>query len=397
VRLRYVMTCLALGLAAVPGATVDAGAQAKTFQIVFQSDRSGNSDLWLVDSDGANERPLTQTPTPEATPSWSPDGKTIVYACAPEAEWDLCTINPFTGQVTQLTKTPEDEFDPRYTADGKQIVMETYPTGANADIAIMPATGGVRPKPLMTTPNVDDQDPAPDPNSTRIAFASGGNIAILDTSAPGRVSQVTSGSRGDSDPSFSSHDEIAFASPTARTRHIVVAGSRVQNRMKRRLTEGAGENLEPAWTVDGTTLFFTRAELPGSRQFRIFRMDASGRNLKAVTKGGDYADTEPAPQPVSRGPLLPRTSRLAVQAAACRVGGNGNDRMRGTSRPDCIHGGPGNDLISGGGGRDLLFGDSGNDLLFATDNEHDLVDGGPGADEAWIDDGLDTHRSTTVH
>jgi Tol biopolymer transport system component len=383
----YATRCIGLAIAIVLYAPVGARAQEPTFQIAFQTDRpkagdpNRDSDIWLVDSNGENERPLTQTPTPEASPSWSPDGMTIVFACSPDPNWDLCTINLATGEVTQITKTAAHEFDARYMPDGKQIVLETYAKGRrNSDIAIVPASGGV-PKRLTFTPDANDQDPAPDPNSTRIAFESGGNIVILETEGRRDVERVTRASRGDTDPSFSSRGEIAFASPNGRSYDIVVADRRQS--LKRR-TLGGQNDIEPAWTADGMEIFFARSQRPGSRRFRIFRIGANGRRPRAVTKGGTYADTEPAPQPVRGTPMRGRIFRLIAQAApaalagtgspkgACRYtrhGGSSGDTLRGTSNPG-----------------DCLYGHGGNDSIYVKDGHGDHANCGDGRrDQAWLD------------
>jgi Tol biopolymer transport system component len=380
---------------------------AAPFPIVFETNRNFQetaSDLWLIDSDGTNERPLTRAPMPEATPSWSPDGATIVYACAPASNWELCTIDPATGKVKQLTKTDEDEFDPRYTSDGKQIVLESYQKGSDtADIASMPAGGGV-PERLTKTPGDNEQDPSPDPKSTQIAFASDGNIAILDADKPSKLEFVTRDpSRGDSDPSFSSRGEIAFSSAVDGTHDIVVGGSDIQRqRQVKRLTRGGPTNIEPAWTADGTEILFARALRPRSRRYRIFLMDDDGEGRRALTKGGPYSDTEPAPQPVD-GPRLPGpTPRIEAQAAtgllhlAARAAG-GDLRLAARAAASCRYGTPGPNKLYGTADRDRICAIGGNDEIHTVGGGQDYADGGSGADACWIDDNFDTCVNAVHH
>lgn len=88
----------------------------------------------------------------------------------------------------------------------------------------------------------------------------------------------------------------------------------------------------------------------------------------------------------------------------CEVfeGGNGNDFIRGSGKPNAIFGGPGGDTLIGGGGNDTLTGDagrdslegqSGNDVLSALDGENDTLSGGSGSGdsaEADENDALDS-------
>ena len=60
------------------------------------------------------------------------------------------------------------------------------------------------------------------------------------------------------------------------------------------------------------------------------------------------------------------------------LGGNGNDRLSGTTGDDYIDGGYGNDTITGNKGTDNLRGSNGRDSINAQDGDDDIVDGGTG-------------------
>src|SRR3954464_423977 len=47
--------------------------------ILFYSDRSGNKDIWVIKPDGTGLSQLTNNPQDDLLPSWSPDGKRIVF------------------------------------------------------------------------------------------------------------------------------------------------------------------------------------------------------------------------------------------------------------------------------------------------------------------------------
>lgn len=63
------------------------------------------------------------------------------------------------------------------------------------------------------------------------------------------------------------------------------------------------------------------------------------------------------------------------------------NELRGGKSADRISGGGGGDRLFGFGGRDSLYGGAGNDRLYANDCQGDLLNGGPGRDNAVVDIG----------
>jgi hypothetical protein len=84
------------------------------------------------------------------------------------------------------------------------------------------------------------------------------------------------------------------------------------------------------------------------------------------------------------------------------IGGRGRDVLEGERGRDVLLGGPSRDALAGGregdrlvggGSRDVLRGNRGRDVLVSRDGRPDVVHGGPAADRARVDRGLDTVRS----
>jgi TolB protein len=48
-------------------------------QIVFESKRDGNYEIYVMDSDGSDQQRLTINQTHDGFPTWSPDGMQIAF------------------------------------------------------------------------------------------------------------------------------------------------------------------------------------------------------------------------------------------------------------------------------------------------------------------------------
>jgi Ca2+-binding RTX toxin-like protein len=108
-----------------------------------------------------------------------------------------------------------------------------------------------------------------------------------------------------------------------------------------------------------------------------------------------YATSAVSPQrSSSKSTVVPPANFVGTSGADALVGTAGNENLAGMGGPDVIRGaggndvlrgGPGNDRMFGGLGRDILLGDPGSDRLTSRDGERDVLNGGPGFDEAWVD------------
>ncbi len=116
--------------------------------VVFSSDRSGALCLWRIDIDGSNPKQLTNQTS--HTPSFAPDGRTIVYISQNNMS-TLSTVSIDGGETRQLTKGMATS--PVFSPDGTRILC-LYTEGQNSSyrISIIPANGG---SPIKTFPELD--------------------------------------------------------------------------------------------------------------------------------------------------------------------------------------------------------------------------------------------------
>lgn len=80
-----------------------------------------NSEVFVADSDGSNPRNLTTHPAFDGWPSWSPDGSQIVFASNRRANYQIFVMNADGSGVRLVANTEGRATEPRWSPDGKSI------------------------------------------------------------------------------------------------------------------------------------------------------------------------------------------------------------------------------------------------------------------------------------
>jgi len=91
-------------------------------RIAFRSDRSGNNEIWVCDSSGANPLQLTSFGGPlTGTPRWSPDGKILAFDSRLEGRSAIYTVSSQGGAPHRITAVDFDGAVPSWSRDGRWI------------------------------------------------------------------------------------------------------------------------------------------------------------------------------------------------------------------------------------------------------------------------------------
>jgi hypothetical protein len=134
-------------------------------RLVFDSSRDGNTQIYLMDASGSNQRRLTQDESDDWGASWSPSGKQIAFNAALSGEMQIYLLgvdgngptNP-----TALTSDPGGHITPSWSPNGSHLAF---------------AFEGLGPRPECEIRTID---------------ASGDDVRDL-TRSPGACEDLTSG------------------------------------------------------------------------------------------------------------------------------------------------------------------------------------------------------------
>ena len=137
--------------------------------IAFDSNRSGNVDIWIMRIDGTELRQLTTHPAHDWGPNWSPDGKMLAFHSLRNGNRDLFMMPVAGGAVKSLTNHPEQDFLPRWSPDGEKILFFSSRSG-NLDVWIF---NNINEEPIqLTFHEAQDNNPIWSPDGSKIAFGS---------------------------------------------------------------------------------------------------------------------------------------------------------------------------------------------------------------------------------
>ncbi len=151
--------------------------------IVFDGATTGDTDLYVMRSDGTQLHKVTHTTAYEWSPSWSPNGKWIVFAASGGGS-PIAAIHP-DGTHRHRIGSAIGEY-PRYSPDGSKIV---YGSGSDGQIHVMRADGSN--DHALTSAGGDYPDWSP--NGRLIGYTSGGQVWIMRADGSNKHQVTTTG------------------------------------------------------------------------------------------------------------------------------------------------------------------------------------------------------------
>ena len=174
--------------------------------------KANNIDVWIESLKGGSNSRFTFDPAEEVIGVWSPDGRSIVYRSV--AHGPFLALKPSNGlaretALVKLGNVAGDLYPNAWTPDQKQILC-THQGIANAELVLVPATGGAMIPFLSNKASITNAQISPDGKWVAYSSNESGDWEIYVTTFPGAAGkwQVSRGGgreprwRGDSKEIF---------------------------------------------------------------------------------------------------------------------------------------------------------------------------------------------------
>ena len=258
-------------------------------QIAFVSSRTGPKEIWVMDYDGANQRPLTSLRSISLTPRWSPDASRIAFTCfAPVngvTSAQICMYSMDSGKLVSFPRFRGTNITPAWSPDGTQIIFSSSMQG-NPELYVTDVSGG-KPK-RITIANGASMSPAWNPKTGQtIAFVSdrdGVPYLFLANSDGTNSTKLDLGDKGYViDPAWAPNGQLLAFSWRRPSGNYDLYVMDAATRQLIELTRDAGRNERPSWAPDGRHIVFESTR-GGSRQ--IWTMLADGSQAHQLTSAG---------------------------------------------------------------------------------------------------------------
>lgn len=220
-------------------------------QIVYQSNRGGSYDLFIMDYMTRSIRPLVSSSGLDSSPSWSPDGNLIAYHSNEDGDRDIYMVDAGASgwSPEQITMTSAEELSPDWSPAGDRIVFFSDRDG-DYRLYLMDTDGENQSR--LT--EVWGQDPDWSTDGAWIVFASCQEEFVCD---------------------------------------IYVTAADGSGEPECLTCEDSGSDMEPAWSPDGSMIAFS-SDRAGN--WEIYTMNADGSDLFRVTYDSEW-DGAPCWQP----------------------------------------------------------------------------------------------------
>jgi Tol biopolymer transport system component len=252
-------------------------------RIVFQSDRDGDWEIYVMNPDESHTVQLTDNTAADEYPVWSPDGKQIAFKSDRDGNFEIYVMNADGTNQRRLTNHSANDEDPAWSPDGKRIAFHSDRKSA-LEIYIMNADGsGLIP---FTHTIGKNALPAWSPDGKRIAYTGnrylGWNVYVTDLEKTDDT-RITDG-HGACRPDWSPDDKkIAYVSQKADGKGDIWVMNPDGSQKTQLTFDDANYDYYPAWSPDGKYLVYAKTSDKNTGNWELYVISSDGKEQARLT------------------------------------------------------------------------------------------------------------------
>jgi len=279
-------------LALTSGCQTYKGVTSQPFSIIYGFKEANNKSIYLSDEQGKTRIKVVDATSNDGYPAVSPTGKKIAFYGKYDKRktWSIHTADIDGNNVRRLTNV-RNVWDsaPAWSTDGETIIFAREYKGVNGDWQeetwLMNADGTSqrqinslegRAAEFMLDGRILFQSKA-SPSQISIANIDGSNVIKLTNDESNNMSPKIS-------PDGS---QIAYLSNRDGNQEVYVMN--IDGSNQKRLTRNSVVEWGPAWSTDGTKVFFSSQNVHGF--YDLYKVNKDGSSIKKILSNASQAAT----------------------------------------------------------------------------------------------------------
>jgi TolB protein len=249
-------------------------------------------EIHVAHLDGTEKFQVTNNHTINLSPSWTPDGRSVLYTSYKDRNSSLYMFELYSGKEVKFAPRNGRYIGGKVSPDG-QFIAATMEMGGNSNLYLLDRSGNLVRR-LTDSPGIE-VSPSWSPDSRQLVFVSDRSgspqLFVLDV-ASGKTRRLTYSGSYNTSPEWSSRgDRIAYTGRVGSRFAIFTINT--EGGEARKLTPESSDSEDPAWSPDGRFIAFSSNR---AGKYHLYIMQANGENQRRLTgSGGD--DTKPSWSP----------------------------------------------------------------------------------------------------
>jgi len=148
-------------------------------QVLFQTNRDGNFEIYVVRLSDLSQNNLTNHPANDSHPAWSPDGSKIAFASQRDTgKWQLYIMNADGSNPQRIHESTSNDMSPTWSKDGRYLLFSSDREKEKFHIFRLHIDSGDLVQ--LTTGDYDDIEPVWVDEDQFVAFSSNRHIYVED-------------------------------------------------------------------------------------------------------------------------------------------------------------------------------------------------------------------------
>lgn len=250
------------------------------------SDPANNSEIWVMDWDGAQQRRITYSNSLKKFPTFGPGDTGIVYTSFINNNADVYHLSLTGGTAEKIFASRQADMAPAISPDGKLVAFCSSFNKNNMDIYVSDLDGNNLRR-LTTNRNIDSS-PCWSPDGRRIAFTSGrtGTVQIYTMNADGSNQQrITFEGRYNDGADWSPDGRyIAYSSRRSGSKTFDIKIHDLTTNQTYYVTRDVENDENPSFSPDGKSIAFASDR---SGKYQIYTINIDGTGMTALTSQGE--------------------------------------------------------------------------------------------------------------